>query len=348
MRNEPQILAAIINFNGSVITDRAVTSFLEQDGTEHVRLMVIDDGSRDGQVHELAARIGDRAEIVLLAANRGYAAACNVAGRLALESGAEYTWLLNNDLLFPRSTLRQLLGHLELHPELAAVAPVTVEAAGSETVLGAGVDVHMARGRIRHRYAGARVADLPSTPYEVAALEGACLLVRTEALRAIGPLDEGFFMYWEDTEWSVRARGLGYRLAIVPRARVAHLVAQSSHPRHRVELMIRNRIRFVRLIGSGPNQAVFLVYFLLAWLPAFYIARLVPRFGVATATRIVRDTVGWNVLDAWRRRGWRLRRPAGWEVPGSAPLDRLAQPDAADTADQRLPGPEAVATGKDV
>jgi hypothetical protein len=80
--------------------------------------------------------------------------------------------------------------------------------------------------------------------------------------------------------------------------------------------MIRNRIRFVRVTGSGLDQAAFLAYFLLGWLPAFYIARLVPRFGLATATRIVRATVGWNVADAWRLRAWRLRPSADWDQPG--------------------------------
>jgi GT2 family glycosyltransferase len=312
--DERRIVAAIVNFNRAALTDRAVTSFLAQEGSHEVRLVVVDDGSRDDDVRELVSRIGDRADLVLLTANRGYAAACNVAARLALAAGAEFTWLLNNDLMFPRSTLRQLVQHLEGHPELAAVAPVTVRGDDPRTVLGAGVDVRLARAQVRHRHEGAGVADLPWAPYEVTALEGACLLIRTEALRRIGPLDEGFFMYWEDTEWSMRARRLGYRLGIVPSAQVPHLVAQSSQAAERVALMMRNRIRFVRRIGSDLDQATFLTYFLLAWLPAFYLARLAPRFGPARGARIAWESIGWNVRDARLRRSWRLRRSPNWEM----------------------------------
>jgi GT2 family glycosyltransferase len=321
-----RVLAAIINYNGAAMTSHAVTSFLGQEGSHEARLVVVDDGSRDEDVRELVARIGDRAELVLLAENRGYASACNVAGRLALAAGAEFTWLLNNDLTFPQATLRQLVHHLEVHPELAAAAPVTVKGDDPGTVLGAGVDVRLARAQVRHRHVGAGLAQLPTAPYEVTALEGACLLIRTDALRRIGPLDEGFFMYWEDAEWSIRARRLGYHLAIVPSARVPHLVAQSSPAADRVSLMMRNRVRFVRRTGSDLDQATFLAYYLLAWLPAFYLARLAPRFGPARGARMAWESIGWNVRDARRRRSWRLPRSPHWDPPGSAVTD-LAEGD---------------------
>ncbi len=114
-------------------------------------------------------------------------------------------------------------------------------------------------------------------------------------------------MYWEDTEWSVRARSLGWRLRVVPAARVRHVVSVSTEPRERIELMIRNRIRFVRATGGWLVQAAFLVYFLAGWLPAYVVFRLAPRFGLHEALDVASRAVAWNVDDARARERWRLR-----------------------------------------
>lgn len=323
---EPRILAAIVNFNGAALTERMVSSFHSQEGAGQARLVVVDDASQAEDVADLVARVGERAELLLLATNRGYAAACNAATRIAMNMGAEYTLLMNNDLVLEPSALSKLIGALELRPDWAGVAAATVDASEGKTVLGAGVDIDVRRGRVRHRYAARPVGDLPSMPYAVGALEGACLLLRTDVLRAVGPFDEGFFMYWEDAEWSVRANRLGHQFAIVPGARARHAVSQSSDPRDRIALMIRNRIRFVRATGSRVDQVVFLAYFLLIWLPSYHVARLVPRYGLRAATRLVRDALAWNLADGRRRGRWRLDRPPDWENTSDSDRTLVAKP----------------------
>ncbi len=199
------------------------------------------------------------------------------------------------------------MAHLEASPRTAAAGAVTVDLETGALVLGAGMDLSLWRSRVRNRYAGARVEQLPGSPYEVDVIAAACVLVRISALRDIGGMDEGYFMYGEDVDWSFRASAAGYALDIVPAARVRHGWAQSSRPEDRLRYIMRNRVRMMRIHGTTAVQAAFMGYFLFGWLPAYTVARLVPRFGLGRGLRLAVSPLIWNMRDAIRRGRWRLR-----------------------------------------
>lgn len=300
-----RVLAAVINYEQVELTVATIASILAAVSRPH-ELLVIDNGSSEAGRRGLRARLPNHVELITLPANGGFGLAGNVAIREAIQRRADYVWVLNNDLYVKVDPLPALCGVLDEDPLVAAAAPVTVDVADGRTVLGAGVDVRVARGRARHRYEGTPVSSLPTHPYTVDALEGACMLMRVSAIASVGGFDEGFFMYWEDTEWSVRARRAGYRLVVVPGSRVAHHVSMSSTPARRTALLLRNRVRFVRACGTAVEQLAFLAYYTVGWLPAYTVARLVPRFGLTRGLALALASIGWNVRDA-RRQGWSLK-----------------------------------------
>jgi GT2 family glycosyltransferase len=310
-RDVPRVLAAVVNYERSDLTARTLEDLCAQNGVSRLELVAIDNASSQAGRAELARLADSRAATVQLDTNRGYGAACNVAIDIAARRAIQYVWLLNNDLRVPPEVLGLLLAEMDADPQCAAAAAVTVDDLTGRTVIGAGVTVHSRRGIAHHLYQDAPVSALPSRPYPTGAVEASCLLVRVDAAKRVGGFDEGYFMYWEDTDWSLRARRLGYSLTVVPSARVRHLVAASSPPAGKTELMLRNRIRFVRACGSTLDQVTFLGYFLSLWLPAYTVARLIPRFGLRRGVRIARSAVAWNVADAVGRRRWTIRRPAG-------------------------------------
>ena len=319
-----RVLAVVVTFGdqGVELTDAAVASLTAQDPAAALEILVVDNGSSPAVVAELERMLRDRARLAAIGVNRGYAAACNRGLADGLRTGADAVWLLNNDVSLEAGALDRLVGALEGDEDAAAAAPATTDMPSGSQVLGAGADLSLWRGRIRHRHAGEPASSLPAEPYAVDVLEGAALLVRTRAVREIGPIDEGFFMYWEDTEWSHRARSLGWRLLVVPGARVRHHQSMSTEPRPRIELMIRNRIRFVRASGGRLRQVAFVVYLVGAWLPAYVAFRLVPRFGIRAAFDVAAGALAWNVRDARARGRWRLRR-ADLELPA---LPGVARP----------------------
>ena len=313
-----RVLAALVNYNGAAMTLAAVESFVEQESAQSARLIVVDNGSTAADdVAALETGLAGRATLVRLETNRGYAAACNEAARIALAEGMEYVLWLNNDVLFETGMLEALVEHMDSAPGVAAAAAaaVTVDAETGRTVLGAGMDYSIWRGRVRHRHEGIPIGELPVNRYSVEVLAGTCVMARLDALRRIGGLDESYFMYGEDVDWSIRARAAGYELHVVPQARVRHSVAASSSTAMRLQYLMRNTVRVVRARGSLANQLLFVPYFFLGWLPAYTIGRLVPRFGLREGLRLAVSPISWNLREAVRNRRWRLRAQ-DLEIPG--------------------------------
>jgi GT2 family glycosyltransferase len=317
LESGPSVTVGIVNFEGASLTLRALEQVLAQKGAPAFDVVIVDNGSSDQDFARLASGVGSDTRLVRLATNRGYAAACNAVARIAFEQRSTFVWFLNNDVDMADDLLARLSGHLGTDRSIGAVAPVTVDARDGQTVLGAGASITPWRGKLAHRYQGRPVGELPRDAYEVEAIEGAGPLIRTSALGHVGGWDEGFFMYWEDAEWSVRARRSGLRLIVAPDAFLRHSVSASSASNERQGLMIRNRLRFVRIAGAGWVQPLFLVYLTAIWLPAYYVTRLAPRYGIGQAARIAIQGVAWNVRDALRRRRWRLRR-SDQDIPSLA------------------------------
>jgi GT2 family glycosyltransferase len=298
-------MAAIVNFGSANVrlTGRAVASVLGQAADVDLTTIVIDNGSGGSTVADLRAVLAPATDVVAIATNRGYGAAANVAIELAVERNIELMWLLNNDVLVEAGALASLVSAIIRDDTLAAVAPVTIDESSPALVLGAGVDLSVARARARHRATGRVATTLASRVERVDAIEAAAVLIRVAATRSIGPFDERFFMYWEDTEWSVRARRAGWNLGVAQDARVRHLVARSSMPSDRAELMIGNRLRFARTVLGRRGNALFAAYLAL-WLPAYMVGRLVPAFGLRKAAAIATRAISRNVRDASRQGGW--------------------------------------------
>jgi N-acetylglucosaminyl-diphospho-decaprenol L-rhamnosyltransferase len=302
----PRVLAAIVNYNRADLTLVTVDSLLGLSGEAPMMVLVIDNASATADLDRLRTELPAQVSLMELAVNGGYGTACNAAIRQASAEDVPFVWLLNNDIAFEPGCLRELVRVLDDCPDLAASAPVVVEFNRPDIVLSSGMKVGMRFGRVSHRRWGLSVASLPSHVERVDAVEASALLIRTSAAAACGGFDESFFMYSEDLEWSLRARNHGWALASAPTARVRHRLSQSSAPLNRIEYMIRNRIRAVRLHGSVTDQATFMAYMVFGWLPAYALTRLLFRYGPGPTAKAVLRPLIWNIRDAARRGHWRL------------------------------------------
>jgi GT2 family glycosyltransferase len=287
MTSGAHTVTAIVNFNGAERTLSTLRSLLQAPASARVTSIVVDNGSQQADSDKLREVLPEGTTLVALDVNVGYAGAANIAADWARKRGAAFLWLLNNDLELLPNALSLLREALESDPLAAAAAPITVSAGPAGRVLSAGADVNLWLGKVTHRLAHRPLHTLPEDPYDVAAVEGSALLIRMSAMDRIGPLDERFFMYWEDTEWSLRARRAGYRLLVVPTAVVIHEEGASSSPAERMAAILVNRVRFVKRCASPAQRIVFYAYFFGAWLPAYAVARLLPRYGPAHAARTI-------------------------------------------------------------
>lgn len=148
--------------------------------------------------------------------NQGYAAANNIGINYAKQNRYDFILLLNNDVEVEKGFLRPLINCLKRNNRLGAVQPVIMEYNRRKKVWNAG-------GYLNDFYG------LPYTnkklnlkSHEVDWITGCCILIKTSLVDKVGLLDENFFAYFEDVDWSIRMQELGYRLGIVENSIIYH------------------------------------------------------------------------------------------------------------------------------
>jgi len=159
--------------------------------------------------------------------NLGFAGGNNLGINHAMEYGADYIWLLNNDAIADSEALSEMVKALEHDPAAAMAGSKIYYYDSPDTIWYAGGGWEKGRLRVRQRGAGKVDKGQYDTAGPVDSLSGCSLLARVAALKKIGLLDTGYFLYWEDTEWCARARELGFRVLFVPSSRVWHKISGS-------------------------------------------------------------------------------------------------------------------------
>ncbi len=160
--------------------------------------------------------------------NPGYAEALNEGLRIGMEEGFGYFVISNNDIVIAEGAVSKLVAVLETRREIAAVSPIITLWPRNDIVYFAGGtlwgDMLVPRMRGFGRQVKGAYPELMRTEW----LSGAFMVIRREALETAGVMPEGYFMYMEDVEWSLRVRLAGWSLAVLGEPLVHHAESSSS------------------------------------------------------------------------------------------------------------------------
>jgi N-acetylglucosaminyl-diphospho-decaprenol L-rhamnosyltransferase len=219
----------IVTWNSMADISRCLDSIQNAGTTGNVRTVVVDNRSSDG-TPDAVARGFPFVHLVRNSGNTGFAAANNQALRSA---ESRYMLLLNPDTEVDPGAIDALIRFMDAHPQAWAAGPALLN--GDRTPQRTGVKFPtlwnlavetlfldrlfpMSRlfGSHRELYAD------PTAARQVDYLQGSCLIVKKEAVERIGGLDEGFFMYFEETDWCFRMKEAGGEIWYTPDASVIH------------------------------------------------------------------------------------------------------------------------------
>jgi len=272
----PLVYIIVLNWNGTDDTLACLTSLAALD-YDNYRVVVVDNGSRQPLRREVEAA-HPHVVVIENPVNLGYAAGNNVGIRYALEQGADFVWVLNNDTVVEPDALSALLAVADHHEQAAAV----------------GGRVYLGRSRERLWVTWGRVTWLQSLialvgqnsadghafdgEREVEWLPGCSILFRADSLKRVGLFDEAYFAYHEDVEWAARARQAGWQLWYTGASRIYHSVHASSggqahYGGFRKYLSARNSILFARKYASF-SQKLLMATAILVTLPFQFLRRL--------------------------------------------------------------------------
>ena len=235
----------VVTYNGLPWLEQALASVR---GHETI---VVDHGSSDGTVAFVRERFPD-VEVVEQE-NRGLAYGWNIG--IARTSG-RYVLLLNSDAWLDDGAVEQLTTFADAHPDAAVVGPrlrypdgrLQRSVRGFPTLWRLATEFFFLRKlapgteALNAFYAGG--FDHTSVR-EAEVLMGAVWLVRREAIAEVGPADDAFFLFSEETDWAYRFRNAGWKLLFFPGAGATHVYAASHKGRMFVE-NLRGQLRFLR------------------------------------------------------------------------------------------------------
>lgn len=220
--NLPSVWIITLNWNRAEDT-LACLETLVQLTYPNTNLLVVDNGSTDGSPSIISARYPTVKQIVNLE-NLGFAGGFNIGLKWALDAGADFVLVLNNDTLAAPDMLEPLVA-AAAPARVGITAPVIFYASAPTRIWSAGAG----RSRLTLDLTGnhgRRMLLVANVEREF--VSGCAMLIKRVVLEKVGLFDEHFFMYYEDADYCLRVRQAGFSLWVVPEARLWHKVSVSS------------------------------------------------------------------------------------------------------------------------
>lgn len=290
------MIVSIINFRTGDLTLDCVRSVLADLSGIRALVVIVDNLSQDGSAEQIERWIADQdppvpVRLIKSATNAGFSGGHNQgfsAGQ------AEFYLVLNSDALLRPGFFKALLQAAHDTPEVGLLAPridyddgtrqiscFRFPSPASEVIRGA------ATAQVTRLLSAHDIPlQMPPAPAQIGWASFACILLRSRMIETIGPMDEGYFLYFEDIEYCWRARKAGWKIIYVPTARAIHFRG-----------------------GSGPVKALATA------------RKRLPPYYYASRSRFFCQAYGWGGLLAanlcWHlgRGIAQLRRLAGKPVP---------------------------------
>ncbi|QDU86021.1 N-acetylglucosaminyl-diphospho-decaprenol L-rhamnosyltransferase [Planctomycetes bacterium Pla163] len=239
------VLIVVVNYRTAELVEDGLVSIAAELRTTRndLRTVIVDNASGDGSAERLAAFVersgfGAWCDVIAAPTNGGFAAGNNLAIEPALRSDAppDHVLLLNPDARVLPGAVDELVAFLDSTPAAGIAGSQLLHPSGEAQAstfrfpsLLSEIDSGLRFGPVtklleRHRI----LAPITSEPSRTGWVAGASMLVRRAVFEAIGPMDEGFFLYFEETDFCRRAADAGFESWYVPSSHVVHLVGQST------------------------------------------------------------------------------------------------------------------------
>src|SRR5262245_17400474 len=216
----PLVAIVVLDYNGLDDTLKCLTS-LREVRYPALSLILVNNGSKidpEPQARSLCASL----TAINTGANLGYAGDNNVGIERALEQGAEFVLILNNDTTVDPSIVRSLLDAFATDPALGIVGPVINFIDEPETVRTDGVRFNTGPGTEFFQRLPIPLRPGLRTPVPVDIVNGCCMMVKSEVFRSVGLFDERLFIVHEESDLCLRAQQAGFICAVLGETLIWH------------------------------------------------------------------------------------------------------------------------------
>lgn len=233
--NTPEASVIIVSFNTRDVLRRCLQSLYAAIGRRAIEVIVVENASRDASA-DMVEREFPQAQLVRSATNLGFAAANNVGFKLAR---GRYVILLNPDAEVEADAFAGAIARMDASPHVGMAGGRLVDRHGedqpsarrfpsilNEVLVISGLAARFPRSRLFGRFD--RTWADPGQAASVDWVPGAFAIMRHDALRAVGPFDERFFLYYEEVDLCRRFKAAGWQVWYWPDIVIRHLGGESS------------------------------------------------------------------------------------------------------------------------
>ncbi|PIS09589.1 hypothetical protein COT75_00065 [Candidatus Beckwithbacteria bacterium CG10_big_fil_rev_8_21_14_0_10_34_10] len=211
----------IVNFNSYPYILDCLLSLKKADkrGVK-CKIILVDNNSKDESVKAISKNF-PQVDIIKNRKNLGFAKANNVAIKKALKEKFDYIFLLNPDTKVEENFLEPLIQLIKSNRKIGIVSPALKEKRNGKTIYTLGAKFNRVLGKTEHLYLKENSIN-SLKPQEEELVSGCAMLVKTSVFKKIGLFDEKFFLYFEDTDFCLRAFKIGFKIYSVPQSVVFH------------------------------------------------------------------------------------------------------------------------------
>lgn len=227
---DPSVAIILVNWNGFDFTQACLHSLRKLDFSDY-KVILVDNASLDQEGKALKKAFPE-IELIENSENLGFSGGNNVGIRFALSQGFSHIMLLNNDTEVKPDFLGEMMLKFLQNPTLGVVQPLILFLTDPKKIWSAGGKWVSNLGRAITMGDREPLADYRFNKSELDWATGCCMLISREAILRVGLLNEQYFAYFEDVEWSLRFKNAGFEIALAEKAVIYHEAGASSKKTH--------------------------------------------------------------------------------------------------------------------
>lgn len=268
----PSVLIAIVNWNGKDDLLECLASIMKLNyPKDNCKILVIDNKSNDGSQAAVSLYYPE-VSLIENERNLGYVRAVNQGIAYGMEREIDYIWVFNNDVAVEKDSLKRLIEVGQQDENIGVIAPVVYSYSNPETIDNIGYKINFWTGRLKKLKCGRDIfRNKGDEIAKVDSILGCSNLIKTSVFKKIGSFQTIYGVYFEETDFNVRAAQKGFRVVVVKEARVWHKNASTMNKFifRRAYLLLRNLFLFELLNAKLMHLLVFIPYYFFIHIPYF-------------------------------------------------------------------------------
>jgi GT2 family glycosyltransferase len=270
VKDHAKIAVIVLNYNNWNDTIECVDSLLNNT-YENFEVVIVDNKSTNDSIVKIKGKYDDhnQVKIIVSSKNSGYAGGNNIGIEYALRNEADYILVINNDTILPNTLLADLI-HKAQEKEQIGVISTKIMFSDDKTLWYAGGYFSPKKASGYHIGIGEADQGQYDEPKEVQFLTGCLLFIPKQIIDDVGYLDDVFFLYGEDLDYSLKVLRKGYKLYYEPSMKIIHKVSASHKKSDEkvspILMRYSNRNRFIicKRWLKVSEKFSFFIYFILS------------------------------------------------------------------------------------